>query len=64
MALKLDMSTAYERVEWSFLNAALVKLGFDTKIVNLFMECIRSTNYQISHAGKEFGYITPQHGLR
>lgn len=40
MALKLDMSKAYDRVEWIFLKMSLTKLDFENKIVNLFMECV------------------------
>ena len=47
MALKLDMSKAYDRVEWVFLERILLKLGFQESWVALIMECITMVSYSI-----------------
>ncbi|XP_042952189.1 uncharacterized protein LOC122289271 [Carya illinoinensis] len=39
MALKLDMSKAYDKIEWPFLEAALRKMGFAEAWTKLIMEC-------------------------
>ncbi|KAM6584214.1 hypothetical protein CsatB_011216 [Cannabis sativa] len=64
MALKLDMSKAYDRIEWNFLEAMLRKLGFIENWVRLIMKCVKSANYCVTHGNNEVGPIIPTRGLR
>lgn len=63
-ALKLDMSKAYDRVEWNFLEGMLLKLGFRRSWVNLIMKCVSTVRYQIKVNNDVTDIIIPRRGLR
>ena len=50
-AFKLDLSKAYDRVDWCFLEKALLKLGFNSTWVQWTMACVSSVRYSIRFNG-------------
>ncbi|XP_059431505.1 uncharacterized protein LOC132165008 [Corylus avellana] len=64
MAIKLDMSKAYDRMEWGFLEAVMRRLGFDLRWINLIMMCVTTVQYAVVVNGRPCGRIKPQRGLR
>ncbi|KAL8152476.1 LOW QUALITY PROTEIN: hypothetical protein V2J09_010236 [Rumex salicifolius] len=57
MSIKLDMSKAYDRVEWYFCRKVMLKLGFHERWVEKILECVPS---QLSLRGS----VIPTRGIR
>lgn len=64
VAMKLDMSKAYNRVEWAFLRRLLHKMGFADSWVHCMMDCVSSIWYYFVINGDVCGSVIPSRGLR
>ena len=64
MAVKTDMSKAYDRLEWDFIQLVLRRLGFHQKVINWIMQCVSTVTYSFLINGSPRGRVTPSRGIR
>ena len=64
VALKIDISKAYDRLRWDYLLGVMVRMGFAPKWVEWMEQCITMVTYLVSINGELVGPINPMRGLR
>ena len=64
MAIKLDMSKAYDRVDWGFLEEIMRKMDFNERWISLMMVCVKSVTYSVLVNDEPCGMIHPTKGIR
>ncbi|CAM8888030.1 unnamed protein product [Rhodiola kirilowii] len=62
--VKLDMTKAYDRVDWKFLEEIQLKLGFPVAWVSKVMHCVKTVSYKIRVNDMISEVFYPERGLR
>ncbi|XP_062093379.1 uncharacterized protein LOC133799371 [Humulus lupulus] len=62
--IKIDISKAYDTVDWNFIEDLLNALNFPSRFVQLVMICIKSTSYSLLMNGRIQGGFHGAKGLR
>jgi hypothetical protein len=63
MAIKLDMSKAYDWVEWVFVEEIMRRLGFADDWIKLIMMCISTASYSVLINGEQCGFFQASRGI-
>ncbi|XP_062118791.1 secreted RxLR effector protein 78-like [Humulus lupulus] len=63
-AIKIDLSKAYDTVDWLFLEGLLKALKFPINFIGWIMSCVRNTTYFLVMNGRVQGKFKGGKGLR
>lgn len=65
------MRKAYDQIEWDFLEASVMKMGFDERWVNWIMQCVTTSlnvkfngELSVKFNGEPVTFFPPTRGIR
>jgi ribonuclease HI len=64
VGMKLDMSKAYDRIEWPFLKEVLNSMGFPQHWISLIMNCVSTVSFSVLLNGGPCQSFLAHRGLR
>jgi hypothetical protein len=62
--IKLDLSKAFDRVNWLYIRMLLIHLGFGLYFVNWIMACLNSVSFSILLNGSATYFFQAERGIR
>lgn len=63
-ALQVDISKAFDSVQWTFLLNTLEALGLPRKFISWIARCVTSASFSVQVNGELAGYFQSRRGLR
>eukprot|EP00253_Pinus_taeda_P004657 PITA_04657 len=64
VVLKIDLSKAYDRINWLYIRLLLTHLGFSYSFISWIMGCISNVSFAVLINGAASPFIKSQRGLR
>jgi hypothetical protein len=62
--LKIDLAKAFNRVEWSFIEAALARKGLHGHFIKLIHTCVSSPRFSVIINGQAYATFQSSRGIR
>jgi len=59
VVIKLDISKAYDRIDWGFLKQVMLKMGFNDRWVQWMSMCVESVDYSVLVNNESVGPVIP-----
>ena len=63
MIIQLDLSKAYDKVSWNFIEDILDAFDFDQRCIKWILALVTSPSYSILVNGEPKGLISPSRGI-
>ena len=64
MALKLNISKAYDRINWTFLYKIMERIGLSQNVIRMVKSMVETVSYSVMVNGSSWGNFGGERGLR